>query len=266
MTSLLSILLQQRQNQLQQAFNATRAYEWNERLRNRRNHGTREQISNAYIGINQAFSSFSDRLIDYRENQLTVIGSEERGGSWPRPFARGRWQTRTVIGVDVEHGDGFNIVGRIQVPIRRYTIHGTDGDDRITMTGNTNDTIHCHGGDDFVSSGNGDDAIMGGDGFETINAGGGNNYVHAGYGGGVIQSENGNDHVIVSHGDHTIDAGSGNNRIQAFGVTQRPIINDPDCGEEGFFFDEFPCAPDNVVYISTNTIRTPKNHTENCTP
>lgn len=256
MSSLFTLLLRQRQQNLQQAFNATRAYEWNESLRRRRNYETRQQISRTFADINQAFSAFSIHEIDYRANQVTVIGSEERGGGWPWPFARGRWQTRSVVGIDVEHGDGFNTVGRVRVPIRSYVIHGTDGDDRITLTGRTSDTIYCNDGDDFVSSGEGDDTVLGGDGFDTIDAGEGDNYIHTGDGGGAVQSGNGDDHIIVGQGSHAIDAGDGNNRIEAYGIRQRPFPNDPNCGEEGFFFDEFPCGPAYVWNISSNTIRT----------
>ena len=256
MSSLFSFFLRQRQQSYQQAFNATRAYEWNERLRARRDYETRQQISQTFSAINQAFSAFSTQEIDYRANQVTVIGSEERGGGLPWPFASGRWETRTVVGIDVEHGDGFNTVGRIRVPISSYVIRGTDGDDRITLTGNTADTIYCNDGDDFVSSGDGNDTVLGGDGFDTIDAGEGDNYIHAGDGGGVVQSGDGDDHIIVGQGNHTIDAGDGDNRVEAYGVRQLPFPNDPDCGEEGFIFDEFPCGPAYVRYVSLNTIRT----------
>lgn len=110
----------------------------------------------------------------------------------------------------VVFADGTRITG--EELDNYFAIYGTEGDDVIEGTGES-ETIYGLGGDDTISSGPGNDTIYGGDGNDTIDGYGGNNYIDGGAGNDTIYAGGtGQSTIIGGLGDDILHAHSGNSR------------------------------------------------------
>ena len=84
----------------------------------------------------------------------------------------------------IEFGDGTSMSWD---EIRLSGLHGTDGDDVITLPQYTNATVYGGAGDDIITGGNYDDSLYGGYGDDKL---------YGGLGDGIHDGGDGNDHPV----------------------------------------------------------------------
>ncbi|WP_052249471.1 Hint domain-containing protein [Tateyamaria sp. ANG-S1] len=93
--------------------------------------------------------------------------------------------------------------------------------DDYAFAGDSNDTVHGDGGDDYIDGGAGNDNLYGGEGRDTIDGGSGDDYIAYGRGGDSVRGGEGNDTIDETAGnpeydyDDTIDAGAGDDKVYA---------------------------------------------------
>jgi Ca2+-binding RTX toxin-like protein len=105
-------------------------------------------------------------------------------------------------------GNGASVGGSPFNGVKRITVNGVDGDDRLDASslslpvtlngGNGNDTLIGGGGDDVLSGGSGDDNLLGNGGID------------------VLRGDDGADTLTATDGvaDSVVDGGSGNDTIR----------------------------------------------------
>jgi hypothetical protein len=108
--------------------------------------------------------------------------------------------------------------------VKKITITGLDGNDKITLKGtiaatvaaaggNGNDTITGSNGKETFTGADGDDVIRGGNGNDIIKGGNGFDFVEGGSGNDKIQGDGGDDALYGDAGDDTLTGGEGNDTL-----------------------------------------------------
>ena len=105
-------------------------------------------------------------------------------------------------------GNGQALGGSPFNGVRRITVNGNDGDDRIDGS-NLATALTLNGG-------NGNDTLVGGSGDDNLGGGAGNDALFGGPGVDVLRGDDGADTITATDGvsDSVVDAGAGNDTIR----------------------------------------------------
>lgn len=101
-------------------------------------------------------------------------------------------------------------------------VEGTDGDDNINAT-NDSELILAKNGNDRISGLGGDDCIVGGQGADRIRGGQGNDIILGNEGNDDIDGNDDNDTIYGGSGDDEVDGGANNDKI--YGGTGKDDID-----------------------------------------
>ncbi|MFT3788217.1 MAG: C2 family cysteine protease [Tepidisphaeraceae bacterium] len=150
----------------------------------------------------------------------TIVATRNSATSWT--ITNGTWsltKTGTISGVKVLAGAGNDAVTVSSMAVTGVTLFGQAGNDTLTGSANTNDSMDGGDGNDSLVGNGGNDTLVGLAGNDTLIGAAGNDSLLGGVGDDSIDGGDGNDVLNGDVGNDTLSGGAGNDTLTGLAGT-----------------------------------------------